>query len=56
MINLDATDLRILQALQYDGRISNQDLAEKVALSPSACLRVCGYWRRKASSVDTARN
>ena len=38
-MNLDATDLRILQVLQYDGRISNQDLAEKVALSPSACLR-----------------
>ncbi|MDE1165434.1 MAG: Lrp/AsnC family transcriptional regulator [Pseudomonas sp.] len=38
-MNLDATDLRILHALQQDGRISNQDLAEKVALSPSACLR-----------------
>lgn len=38
-MNLDTTDLRILQVLQYDGRISNQDLAEKVALSPSACLR-----------------
>lgn len=38
-MNLDATDLRILHAVQQDGRISNQDLAEKVALSPSACLR-----------------
>jgi len=36
---LDATDLRLLHFLQQDGRISNQELAEKVALSPSACLR-----------------
>ncbi|GAH97897.1 Lrp/AsnC family transcriptional regulator [Pseudomonas monteilii] len=36
---LDAIDVRILLCLQQDGRISNQDLAEKVALSPSACLR-----------------
>ncbi len=38
-MTLDATDLRILHYLQQDGRISNQELAEKVALSPSACLR-----------------
>ncbi|AJO81629.1 MULTISPECIES: Lrp/AsnC family transcriptional regulator [Pseudomonas] len=36
---LDSTDLRLLHFLQQDGRISNQELAEKVALSPSACLR-----------------
>ena len=36
---LDAIDLRILGALQADGRISNQELAEKVGLSPSPCLR-----------------
>jgi DNA-binding Lrp family transcriptional regulator len=36
---LDSTDLRILHVLQQDGRISNHELAEKVALSPSACLR-----------------
>ncbi|MHA6264662.1 Lrp/AsnC family transcriptional regulator [Arenibacterium sp. CAU 1754] len=30
---------RILQELQRDGRISNVDLAERVGLSPSACLR-----------------
>ena len=35
----DATDMRILTALQSDGRITNQDLAEQVNLSPSACLR-----------------
>ncbi|MBY4898188.1 Lrp/AsnC family transcriptional regulator [Cupriavidus sp. AU9028] len=38
-MNLDATDLRILECLQRNGRISNQELAERVALSPSACLR-----------------
>lgn len=36
---LDAIDRQILQALQQDGRISNVDLAERVHLSPSACLR-----------------
>lgn len=38
-INLDKLDVRILECLQAEGRISNQDLAAKVALSPSACLR-----------------
>jgi len=36
---LDATDRRILEQLQADGRLSNQELAERVALSPSPCLR-----------------
>lgn len=36
---LDTIDIRILGLLLEDGRISNQDLAERVALSPSACLR-----------------
>ena len=35
---LDRTDLRILAALQHDGRISNLKLAEAVALSPTAVL------------------
>jgi Lrp/AsnC family leucine-responsive transcriptional regulator len=38
-MNLDRIDRRILKELQLDGRISNQDLAEKVGLSPSPCLR-----------------
>ncbi|HEY9079855.1 Lrp/AsnC family transcriptional regulator [Magnetovibrio sp.] len=38
-LGLDSTDMRLLDALQSDGRITNQDLAEKVNLSPSACLR-----------------
>ena len=39
MTALDATDRRILQELTRDGRISNLALAERVGLSPSACLR-----------------
>lgn len=35
---IDRIDLRILDVLQSDGRITNQRLAERVALSPSACL------------------
>ncbi len=38
-ISLDATDCRILSVLQEEGRISNLDLAERITLSPSACLR-----------------
>lgn len=38
-MSLDRTDMRILRELESDGRISNQDLATSVALSPSACLR-----------------
>lgn len=36
---LDRTDLAILGELQHEGRLSNADLAERVKLSPSACLR-----------------
>jgi Lrp/AsnC family transcriptional regulator, leucine-responsive regulatory protein len=36
---LDAIDRAILNELQADGRLSNQSLAERVRLSPSACLR-----------------
>jgi Lrp/AsnC family leucine-responsive transcriptional regulator len=36
---LDAIDVAILEALQQDGRLSNLDLAQRVHLSPSACLR-----------------
>ncbi|MEC8740741.1 MAG: Lrp/AsnC family transcriptional regulator, partial [Pseudomonadota bacterium] len=36
---LDKVDLRILQTLQKDGRITNQNLAERVNLSPSSCLQ-----------------
>jgi Lrp/AsnC family leucine-responsive transcriptional regulator len=37
--DLDAIDCRIVASLQADGRLSNIDLAERVGLSPSPCLR-----------------
>jgi Lrp/AsnC family leucine-responsive transcriptional regulator len=36
---MDRIDKRILELLQRDSKISNQELAEKVALSPSPCSR-----------------
>lgn len=39
MAKMDEINQRILRVLSQDGRISNLDLAEKVGLSPSACLR-----------------
>lgn len=38
-MKLDPYDRRILEVLQEDGRISNQDLADRIGLSPSPCLR-----------------
>ncbi|MCX7338981.1 MAG: Lrp/AsnC family transcriptional regulator [Hyphomicrobiales bacterium] len=38
-VDLDARDRTILRLLQQDGRITNAELAERVHLSPSACLR-----------------
>ncbi len=39
MANLDNYDRSILRVLQADGKIGNQDLAEKVNLSSSPCWR-----------------
>ena len=39
MIELDDIDLKILRALQMDGRMPVQELAEKVGLSASPCAR-----------------
>lgn len=36
---MDRIDSKILELLQIDSHISNQELAEKVSLSPSPCLR-----------------
>lgn len=36
---LDTIDRRILVILQENGRLSNQEIAERVNLSPSPCLR-----------------
>ena len=38
-ITLDKTDLKILQVLQENGRLTNVELSERIALSPSPCLR-----------------
>ncbi|MBV7257366.1 Lrp/AsnC family transcriptional regulator [Pacificimonas sp. WHA3] len=50
---LDRIDRKILGILQQDGRVTNQDLADKVGLSATPCLRrlrrlkaegyICGY-------------
>lgn len=37
--SIDRTDLRILELLQREGRLSNAELAQRVSLSPSPCLR-----------------
>ena len=37
--SLDGKDRQILKALMEDGRLSNQELADRVNLSPSPCLR-----------------
>ena len=37
--HLDGADRRILAELQDDGRLSNVELAERVKLTPSPCLR-----------------
>jgi Lrp/AsnC family leucine-responsive transcriptional regulator len=47
-IMLDAVDHRIVKVLQQDGRITNQDLSERVGLSPSPCLRRLRNWKSRA--------
>jgi DNA-binding Lrp family transcriptional regulator len=39
IVDLDATDLRVLAKLQVDASLSNQDLAAAVHTSPATCLR-----------------
>ena len=38
-MDLDRYDRAILAALQRDGSMSNQELADRIGLSPSPCLR-----------------
>lgn len=58
---MDRIDNKILEVLQTDGRISNQELAEQVALSPSPCLRRVkqleedGYIRGYVALLDPAK-
>jgi len=56
--NLDRYDLNILAELQRDARISNQELAERIGLSPSPCSRRVkqleddGYILRQVALLD----
>ncbi|WP_420860051.1 Lrp/AsnC family transcriptional regulator [Marivivens marinus] len=64
MVSEDRINQHILRILSRDGRISNLDLADRVGLSPSACLRrvqdlekrgvIKGY-RAKLDPVQTGR-
>src|SRR5271154_6914315 len=36
---MDGFDLKLLDALQQDGRLTNNELAERIGLSPSQCSR-----------------
>lgn len=39
LVKIDKTDRRILDQIQRNGALTNQELADKVGLSPSPCLR-----------------
>ena len=58
---LDRTDRQILMELQRNGRISNQDLADLVSLSPSPCLRRVrrleeeGYIKNYVAVIDAEK-
>jgi DNA-binding Lrp family transcriptional regulator len=61
MTKIDAIGRKILQELSRDGRISNIELAERVGLSPSACLRReqeferCGVIKGYRAVIDPAK-
>jgi len=58
---LDQFDLKILRELQRDGRLTNNELSEKIALSASQCsrrmqqLRKAGYIRGVHAALDAGR-
>ena len=60
-MSLDATDKRILAALQRKGRMSNADLSDAVNLSASAChrrvqrLEVDGYIKDYVALLDARK-
>ena len=61
MPQLDAFDLKILAELQADGGRSNQEIAERVGLSPSPCsrrirhLEETGVIRERSVRLDPAK-
>ena len=48
---MDQTDKRILQVLQTDGKLQNNELAQRIGLSASPCLRRV----RQLGSVENYR-
>src|SRR5690554_2132755 len=56
--DLDRYDLKILAALQENAAISNQELADRIGLSPSPCsrrvkqLEEAGYILRQVALLD----
>jgi len=54
LIALDKTDRKILDHLQKDGSLTNQQLADKVGLSPSPCLRRVRALEQSSVIVRTA--
>ena len=58
---LDRFDLKLLAALQDDGRLANHELAERIGLSASQCsrrrlkLEEAGLIRRYVAELDPAR-
>ena len=59
--DLDTTDIRILERLQQDARLTNVELAQAVHLSPSPCLarvralEASGYIARYVTLLDPLR-
>lgn len=59
--SLGEQDRRLIEALQADGRISNQDLAEAASMSASACwrrvraLEEAGVIRRYTALIDSGK-
>lgn len=58
---MDKTDKKILELLQANSRISNQELSDKVSLSPSPCLRrvnqleEAGYIHKHVAILDAEK-
>lgn len=61
MSSLDAFDRKILKALQENGRLTNNELGERIGLSPSVCsrrrssLENLGVIRRYTAELDPAK-
>ena len=53
MIELEARDRAILRLLQKDAAITNAELAERVNLSPSACLRRVSLLQQRGLVLGT---